>query len=246
MSGGELAERSEVRWGATDIPYVIRRSERRGTVGIAVEPSGTVVLTAPRAASVPRLDRVVLDKAKWIVDRVKRRSSVPPARGREFVSGETFLYLGRQYRLRVLPGEDVQPIALRAGRLELPVPADLKGALGTSYARAALTDWYTRRARENLASWVTPWAEAAGAKAPKVIVTDQAKRWGSCTKEALRFNWRVVQAPRSLVDYVLAHEVVHLAHEQHNAAFWSALGRIMPDYEARKARLRTLGPELMW
>lgn len=239
-------ERSEVRWGGTDIPYVIRRSERRGTVGIAVEPSGTVVLTAPLTASVPRLDRVVREKAKWIVDRVKRNSSLPPPRGREFVSGETFLYLGRQYRLRVLPGEDVQPIALRGGRLELPIPSDLDDALSASYARAALTDWYTRRARENLGLWVTPWTAAAGVAAPRWIVTDQAKRWGSCANGTLRFNWRIVQAPRALVDYVLAHEVVHLAHEHHDAAFWAALGRIMPDYEARKARLRSLGPELSW
>ena len=239
-------ERSEVRWGNTDIPYVIRRSERRGTVGIAVEPSGTVVLTAPREASVPRLDRVVREKAKWIVDRVKRRSGLPAPREREFVSGETFLYLGRQYRLQILPGEAVQPIALRGGRLELPIPTDLDATQAASYARAALTDWYTRRARENLAPWLKPWTTAARVAPRKVIVTDHAKRWGSCINGTLRFNWRIVQAPRTLVDYVLAHEVVHLRHEHHDAGFWAALGRIMPDYEERKGRLRELGPELSW
>lgn len=239
-------ERSEVRWGNTDIPYVIRRSERRGTVGIAVEPSGTVVLTAPRETTVPRLDRVVREKAKWIVDRVKLRSSMPPSRGREFVSGETFLYLGRQYRLQILPDEAVQPIALRGGRLELPIPTDLDASQAASYARAALTDWYTRRARENLAPWLAPWTVAARVAPPTVAVTDHAKRWGSCINGKLRFNWRIVQAPRTLVDYVLAHEVVHLRHEHHDAAFWAALGRIMPDYEARKERLRGLGPELSW
>ncbi len=243
MSG---LERSEVRWGNTDIPYVIRRSERRGTVGIAVEASGTVVLTAPRAAPVPRLDRLVREKAKWIVDRVKRRSSIPPARGREFVSGETFSYLGRQHRLRILRGEEIRPIALRGGWLELPVPSDLDDAQSAAYARAALTDWYTRRAREKLPSWVAPWVAAAGVSPPSVLVADQAKRWGSCSNGTLRFNWRILQAPRTLVDYVLAHEVVHLRFEHHDAAFWAALGRIMPDYEARKARLRALGAELSW
>ncbi len=242
---GEL-ERSEVRWGRTDIPYVIRRSERRGTVGIAVEPSGTVVLTAPHAASVPRLDRVVHAKAKWIVDRVRRRSAEAAPHGREFVSGETFMYLGRQHRLRVLAGEDVGPIALRAGHLELPVPSDLGASWRPAYARAALIDWYTRRAREHLPSWAAPWIAAAGVAVRKVLVTDQAKRWGSCSNGTLRFNWRIVQAPRPLVDYVLAHEVVHLVHEHHDAAFWAALGRLMPDYEARKERLRAMGGELSW
>jgi predicted metal-dependent hydrolase len=239
-------ERSEVRWGRTEIPYVIRRSDRRATVGIAVEPSGTVVLTAPRTASVPGLDRLVREKAKWIIDRVRRRGTLPPPRPREFVSGETFQYLGRQYRLRVLQGESVRPIALRAGWLELSVPSGLEESLQAGYARAALIDWYTGRARERLSSWVERWATAAALAPRKIIVVDQAKRWGSCANEVLRLNWRIVQAPRSLIDYVLAHEVVHLAHEHHGESFWAALGRIMPDYEDRKERLRSIGPELSW
>lgn len=239
-------ERSEVRWGRTEIPYVIRRSDRRGTVGIAVEPSGAVVLTAPRTASVPRLDRLVREKAKWIVDRVRRRGTLPPARPREFVSGETFQYLGKHYRLRLLSGGDVRGIALRAGWLELPFPRDLEGAYRGSYARAALIDWYSRRAREHLPSWAATWAERGRLAFRDVVVTDQAKRWGSCSKGVLRFNWRILQAPRTLVDYVLAHEVTHLRHEDHGAEFWAALGRIMPDYEERRERLRKLGREWVW
>lgn len=239
-------ERSEVRWGRTEIPYVIRRSDRRGTVGIAVEPSGAVVLTAPRATPVPRLDRLVRDKAKWIVDRVRRRGTLPPPRPREFVSGETFLYLGRQYRLRLLSGGAVGPIALRAGWLELPLPTDLEDAHRAGYARAALIDWYSLRAKEHLPSWAATWAARGRLRFRDVVVTDQAKRWGSCSKGVLRFNWRILQAPRSLVDYVLAHEVAHLRHEDHGAEFWASLGRLMPDYEERRDRLRTLGRDLVW
>lgn len=241
-----ITERSAVRWGNTEIPYEIRRSGRRGTVAIAVEPSGAVVLTAPPAATVTRLDGVVRAKAKWIVDRVRRRSDLPPPRPREFVSGETFSYLGRQYRLRVLPGQAVRPIALRGGHLELPVPEDLDDETRATYTRAALIDWYKRRAREQISAWLAPWITAMHVKAPKLLVTDQEKRWGSCSRGTLRINWRIVQAPRSLVDYVLAHEVVHLAHPHHGAPFWAALGGMMPDYDSRKERLRALGSELAW
>ncbi|NOU34190.1 MAG: M48 family metallopeptidase [Polyangiaceae bacterium] len=242
-----MIERSEVRWGGTEIPYVVRRSERRGTVGIAVQPSGAVVLTAPRTVSLARLDGVVRQKAKWIVDRLRRRSTVPPPRARELVSGEGFRYLGRQYRLRLLQGDPVRGIALRGGWLELPVPLDLDGAHQTAYARAALIDWYVARARERLRPWAAAWAERAQVDFHDVIVADQAKRWGSCSKGGvLRFNWRIIQAPRSLVDYVLAHEITHIRHEHHGAEFWAALGRIMPDYEDRRERLRTLGTELVW
>lgn len=239
-------ERSEVRWGRTEIPYVIRRSDRRGTVGIAVEPTGTVVLTAPRETPVLRLDRLVREKARWIVDRVRRRDALPGGRPRELVSGEAFRYLGRQCRLRVHAGAPVRPITLRGGWLELPVPEDLTADESRSYARAALIDWYTARARERLPAWAAIWAERLGVTYREVLVTNQEKRWGSCANGVVRLNWRIVQAPRALVDYVIAHELTHLRHDDHSPAFWSALGRALPDYDERRARLRGLGPELIW
>ena len=78
-------------------------------------------------------------------------------------------------------------------------------------------------------------------------MSEPRKRWGSASpRGTLRLNWRIVQAPISLVDYVVAHELVHLAHPNHTPAFWAALGRAMPDYETRKGRLRSMGPELAW
>ncbi len=244
--GPEKLERSEVRWGRTEIPYLIRRSDRRATVGIAIEPSGAVVLTAPQATPIPRLDRLVREKARWIVERVRQRDTLPAVQPRELVSGEGFRYLGRQYRLRVHVGAPVRPIALRGAWLELPVPADLRRAESQSYARAALVDWFTARARERLPSRAASWAERLGVSYREVVVTNQTKRWGSCSNEVVRLNWRIVQAPPRLVDYVVAHEIAHLRHANHGAAFWSTLGRMLPDYEERRARLRDMGSELVW
>ena len=80
-----------------------------------------------------------------------------------------------------------------------------------------------------------------------MLIREQAKRWASCDAAgALRFNWRIIQAPRRLVEYVVAHELVHLVHADHTAAFWARLGQAMPDYEGRKEALRKLGPQLWW
>lgn len=239
-------ERSQVRWGTTLLGYEIRRSARRGTVAIAVEPSGAIVVTAPPGASTARLDRVVLDKARWITERLRRRESVPPPRGREFVSGESCRYLGRQYRLRVEVGAPVGPMRLHGAWLHLAMPAHLPEIHRARYARAALTDWYLGRAHERLPEWTRAWAAKSGRTMSGVLVARQDKRWGSCSRGVLRLNWRIVQAPRALVDYVIAHEVTHLGHDKHDAAFWRALGELMPDYEARRERLRLLGPELVW
>lgn len=240
-------ERSEVTWGTTSLAYEIRRSARRSTVSIAIEPALGLVVTAPEATPVARLDSVVRAKAPWIVPRLKRQSERPPARpAREFVSGESVLYLGRQLRLRLLPEQDPRPLALRGGWLELPLPRGLPPEHRGAYARAALIDWLKRHAAEHLPAWAAPWARKLGVACRRLLVTDQAKRWGSCSRGVVRINWRIVQAPRALVDYVLAHELVHLIHDHHGREFWAELGRVMPDYEARRARLGELGPALLW
>jgi hypothetical protein len=82
---------------------------------------------------------------------------------------------------------------------------------------------------------------------PSIIICEQRKRWGSCdARGTLRINWRIVQAPIPLIEYVLGHELVHLAHRSHGPEFWATLGRMMPDYEERRRRLREMGPGLEW
>ncbi len=114
-----------VRWGTTRIPYVVRRSARRTTVSIAVAQAGDVILAAPYKATIGRLDELVLAKAKWIVERVRRKSERPAPGMREYLSGETFLYLGRQHRLRV-EREQAGQVGLIRGWLVVPVPSALE------------------------------------------------------------------------------------------------------------------------
>jgi predicted metal-dependent hydrolase len=243
------SERSQVLWGRTEIPYAIRRSPRRATVSIAVEPTGEVVLTAPTTAPLDRLDRIVHAKARWIVERLRRTSEVPPPLpSREFISGETFLYLGRQYRLRVASKvEESGEVALRRGWLVAPVPEAREGSDRAECVRAALVAWYKTRAAERLPERADTWSKKLGIPLPRVIIREPRKRWGSCdAKGTLRFNWRVIQSPMRLVDYVVAHELVHLRHPDHTKEFWATLGRVMPDYESRRHDLKRLGPLLDW
>lgn len=90
-------------------------------------------------------------------------------------------------------------------------------------------------------------AERLGLFPSSVLVREQRKRWGSAdAKGNVRFNWRVVQAPMRLVDYVVAHGLVHLAYPDHTRDFWATLGRVMPDYEVRRETLRRMGRRMVW
>jgi predicted metal-dependent hydrolase len=160
------------------------------------------------ARSVPAL-------LKWIVDRRRQAEAMPPPPApREFVSGETFMYRGRQYRLRVTAGAEAgaeASVKLVAGHLEVTLPRGTSAAERPGVVRGLLVAWYRARAAEKLPGWVAVWAEKVGVQPRAVMIRDQKKRWGSCdAKGNLRFNWRVVQLPTRLVDYIVAHEVVQL------------------------------------
>jgi predicted metal-dependent hydrolase len=241
-------ERSQVRFGTRTIGYAIKRSSRRSTVSIAIDPAEGVLVTAPRPTTVERLDRLIHAKAPWVIERLKRASDLPPApAGREFVSGETFLYLGRQHRLRLDLGEAPRPLRVKDGWLHLPIPHSLPETHRAAFVRAAVLDWYKVRAARRLKARVKLWAGKLHLKEPELILVEPRKRWGSASASgAVRLNWRIVQAPLTLVDYVVLHELTHLAYPNHTADFWSFIGRVMPDYEERKARLRSLGSQLEW
>lgn len=242
-------EHSSVRYGNKVIDYAIRRSARRTTVSIAIDATDGVLVTAPEPTPIARLDRIIHAKAAWISERLKRQSDRPPTPStREFVSGESFRYLGRQYRLRVERTASPRPVRLERGWLRVVVPRTLDVRHEPAYVRAALIDWYSAKARERLPARVAFWTGRLGVRTPAVTVADPQKRWGSASPSgsAVRVNWRIIQTPLALVDYVVVHELTHLQHPNHTPKFWAALGRALPDYDERKARLRLIGPELEW
>ena len=235
-----MTERSEVQFGLTHIPFRIRWSDRRErTVALTIETDGKLVVSAPSGVSIDRLNGIVRHKARWIVRRIKRERVVTTER--EFVTGETFLYLGRQYRLKIVkPTSKRRAVSLRAGWLWVP-------AKNAAEAHTAIVGWLRERAESYLPERLAALCRRKRIDVPRMVVVDQRRRWGSCDVHGtLRINWRIVQAPSTLIDYVLAHELVHLEHEGHGRAFWAALGRVMPDYEGRKTQLREVGRFLEW
>lgn len=237
-----MATERSISFGTSTIPFVVHRSARRSTVTIAVDLADGVLVLAPEELDGQAIDDVVREKGAWVVQRLAEFEELgPPPPPREFVSGESFSYLGRQYRLLVDRRADCESavVKLRGGWLETTIP---EAGTQATLVRSGLTAWYKGLAAKRIPERVRLYAERLGVDEPKVLVRDQAKRWGSCTsKGELRFNWRIVMGPMSLVDYVVAHEVCHLRVADHSARFWKLLGMIQPDHETRKERLRREG-----
>ena len=238
-------ETSAVAWGGTELPYTIRRSARRKkTVAVTVDPAGAVLLVAPEHLTTDELDGIVTRKAEWIVRRLRRAESYGPLLSpREFISGESVLYLGRHYRLKVHPNK-AGDAKLRGGWLHVPAPA---GPRQTAQVREAVVGWFRRHAAERLPERVAAWRLKTGVPMPRVIVSNQQKRWGSCDRNGtIRLNWRIIQAPMRWWTTSSSTSLVHLRHRGHGRDYWQAVGRVMPDYERRREDLRRCGVGLAW
>ena len=230
--------------GKCGIRMTVRYHHARDTVVPIYVCQREGIETGPEHLTTRRLDAVVRRKATWIVQRLRRvQSHGPPWSPREFVSGESVLYLGRHYRLKVNP-RGTGDAKLRGGWLHVPVPA---GARQTAHVRAEVIAWLRRHAAARLPERVVAWRAKAGVPMPRVVIANQEKRWGSCDQHGtIRLNWRIIQAPMRLVDYVVVHELVHLRHRGHGRDYWQAVGRVMPDYERRREDLKQRGVSLAW
>lgn len=239
----------ELKFGGELIRFAISHTARRKTVSIAVGYDGVRVL-APCDMDDAHVFNIVHKKGPWILRKqaAYRELGGPPI-NREFVGGETFYYLGRAYRLRVVPdtGAITTRIIVRGMALIAPVLPDMSPMIRRTAVRSALRHWYRNKAEERFPKRAKFIAETLGIARPPVHVVDQSKRWGSCdARGRIRLNWRLIMAPMSLVDYVIAHETCHILEHNHSRRFWQSLETIMPDYENRVRHLDRMGHLFVW
>ncbi len=228
-----------MRFGDATIEYQVRRSARRKkTVQITVERS-SIQVAAPVATPVEELRRIVLKRARWILRQAStERVQTPP---KQFVSGETFSYLGRNARLVVetLDGTGLA-VSFDRGTLRVFTPEGIPDSDRAGLIQSALADWYCARAAEHLPDRVDRWWPRLGrGDRPRILIRDQRRRWGSCAWDGtLRFNWRVMLLEPALVDLIVVHELAHLTVRNHSPKFWELVARHLPDVKLRRQRLR--------
>ncbi|MBM3925440.1 MAG: M48 family metallopeptidase [SAR202 cluster bacterium] len=235
------AQQCSIQYNGAAIRYLLIRSKRRRkTLHITFHPRHGVIVAAPQNESFSHIESFVLRHAKWILKNYGRHAYAPSPIA--FAAGDTLPYLGRSFPLTVNPPKGLRrpqisfdDCAFTLDAPDYPDPDSRRAAI----ARAFET-WYRRHALEYLGQRVTPWSAAMGLKPAEVIVREQRHRWGSCTaKGVLRFNWRLIQLDPEIIDYVVVHELAHLAVLNHSPRFWQRVERSMPDYRDRLKRLRS-------
>lgn len=230
-----------VLYGTHVLNYTLRR-RARATLEIAVEPDATITITAPTDATVEAIEAKISKRAGWILKQQRYFSQfLPRAREKKFVSGETHLYLGRQYRLRISVGLRSQ-VKLSRGFLEISSTRPDN----RDFSRDLLQAWYVERAhakyRERLEVSLERFPCGDDFRPTGLIIRQLEMRWGSMSPAGrLMLNKRLIQAPIDAIDYVITHELCHIAEPNHGPSFYVLLDQVMPDWQKRKEKLeRTL------
>ncbi|WP_295450013.1 SprT family zinc-dependent metalloprotease [uncultured Thiodictyon sp.] len=221
------------------LAFTIRRSDRRRTLGLTVDRAGELVIHAPFATGDDELADWAGSKLLWVHRKLALKDeSALKALAPEYVTGETFSYLGRRYRLVLV---DEQTAALDFDGTRFLLRRDARPA------DAHFRQWYIDAGKEWLARRIDLLRSRTGPAPTRVLVRDLGYRWGSCGRDgALYINWRVLQLPVRLVDYVLVHELCHLVEPSHNRQFWRSLERALPDWQDRNAELHRGTADVFW
>ncbi len=212
------------------LDFEVRRSDRRRTLGLTVDRAGELIAHAPAQTSSDELSRWVGQKLLWVHRKLAlKEEAAPRTRAPEYVTGEGFCYLGRRFRLKLVDDQK-EPLQFNGTLFTLrrdARPAD-----------AHFRDWYIRAGTDWLKRRMETLSARTGAAPSRLEVRDLGFRWGSCGKDGVvYFNWKLLQLPARLIDYVIAHELIHLREGHHGPAFWDALANAMPDWNARKEAL---------
>ena len=229
-----------IQYGTTTIHYHLSYSPRR-TLAISVHPDLQVTVQAPEETPIHEVEARVRKHAPWILRQQREYERyLPHLPPRQYVSGETHRYLGRQYRLKVVAGE-AEGVKLARGRLFITV----RERGDPARVQALLDGWYRRQARrvfyERLDACY-PRAERLGAPYPEIDIRVYKTRWGSCSApDRIALNLKLIQVPKPYIDYVVMHELCHTIERNHSARFAKLMDRAMPDWRARKDGLDGYG-----
>lgn len=224
-----------ISYGKTEIDYELLMMNRK-SLEIAVHPDKSVVVKAPKTSSLEAIEGKIKKRARWIKRQISYFNQFyPRTPERRYVGGESHLYLGRKYRLKI-EVSDKDKVLLKNGYFCIEATSSKP-----EHIEKLMDSWYRRRAKMYLLKIFDDCWDAfkrAGLNKPNLKLQKMDKRWGSLSgKGQLKLNVSLIQTPKECIEYVVIHELCHLIHHNHSTEFYKLLNRTLPDWMKRKHKL---------
>ena len=214
---------------------VVRSIRRTASLHIV---GSDLQVRVPESLGDERVAAILQQKRPWIRTKVAELKRVPPNRSKELVSGESFPYLGRHYRLKIQDGHQVG-VCFSGGYLTATIRPSEQREQREARIQQYLQNWYRSRALERLQEKVDRYAQQIGVTPAGVSVRNFKSRWGSCDKKGqVAFNWNIIKAPHAVINYVVIHELCHLIHANHSDKYWKEVARHDEEHKAHRRWLK--------
>jgi predicted metal-dependent hydrolase len=233
-----ISSRHEIVLGGAVVTYVVRRSARRRGVTIAIDEDGLRVGAASRTSQ-RRIETLLLKHERWIARKLAQwqERRAPPVAWR---SGARVMVLGAEVALKCDSAATV--IARTADALLLPFGPEVVG----DALRTQVIAWLRESALVCFEQRTAYYAPTLRVAIPSIGLSNAKTRWGTCHPDGrVRLNWRLIQMPLPLIDYVVVHELAHLRQPNHSPRFWREVERVLPDYAERRRALRRTGHQYL-
>lgn len=220
------------------------RTNRRKTASVKIV-DGLVQVIVPKRLSKQRIEDLINKRRAWIMDKLRIHANRPPVTPKEYVNGECFPYLGKNYKLKLVMADFIGA-KLKDGYLTVGMNSTVPASKTKQHVKDLITAWYIERAKERLEEKTNRYAKVLGLEPNSINVKEYKSRWGSCsTKGDISYNWKIILAPHNIADYVVVHELCHMLEHNHSPKFWKHVERTVADYKERKLWLRQNGEQLM-
>ncbi|KAA6315147.1 hypothetical protein EZS27_034352 [termite gut metagenome] len=229
-------------YGTTEIIYSITYSNRK-TLGISVNPDGQVIVIAPVDISKEKIEEKINKRAPWILKQQHFFNSFGEKMPlRRYINGESHLYMGKQYILRIVKGKH-NSVSFKGHSFEV----EMRHATSLQNAESVqrlMKEWYKERAKIKFAEIAEPIIQRFkkyNVEPTSLYIQNMENRWGSCTPNGkIILNTELIKALKPCIEYVITHELCHLVHQRHTHAFYDLLTVEMPDWERWKNKLEQL------
>ncbi len=233
-----LSETHILKYGSKNIKYSLSFVERK-SLGIKVLPSGIVNVFAPQGSSVSDINEKLKSKSGWILKQQAFFDKYNPGSPkRKFINGETHLYLGRQYKLKINKGK-IDVVKIYRGIMIITAKNSTP-----QYLENVLNEWYRSKALLHFNELLDVSMEKFKKykiQKPVLTIRQMQKRWGSCTKAGkIILNTELIKAPKASIEYVTIHELCHLVHHNHTKEFYTLQNKLSPQWEKWKEKLEEL------
>lgn len=224
------------------IEYSVIYSKRK-TLEISIKAPGLVTVRAPQYVSKNQIEKTLRKKEKWLIEKLhflNDSKNIPIKKN--YVSGEYFMYLGKNYILDLVINEGLKKPEIKLTQHNLIITAPTRGE---DIIRQAMEAWYKEMAKQMIEERISYYSKYFNEKVNSIKIKAQKTRWGSCNyKNDLFFNYKLIMSPLSVLDYVVVHEMCHMEHKHHQKSFWNNVASIVPDYNEKRKWLKEHGAKL--